>query len=355
MLYLMLATYRKDPKTILGYKLYNFNEKKVIQVSVEQLSDMITKKEKVVNADFVKDKKGIKLVGTNGIVDRYPVVDVATGKVIGKSPLIVLSKLNDGFRLMNAFGETMMLTNKEAVMYCKFNGIANGKITSIKGTETISCISGNYTEEDISISNVRAANKPKGVKAVGKEPNMGEDFYTALEKAFGINRTNIIKHLIETKGAALNVLVEITKSHEKGIALAGLLFYMNNTSDTELKSLLLKIVENSALDIVDNMLDKGIKVDEYWDCPVCLPVHKTDNKKDIDRGFIENCVGNYIVAKGPFEGVTISEDATVAMYKGNEVSRSGYKVAGYNPISNAFTFVSEAGDVKIAQIGKEGK
>lgn len=349
MLYLMLATFRKDPKTIVGYNLYNFNTKKVIQVPVEGLAEL-AKNHTVANADFATDKKGIKLVGSNGTIDRYPILDAATGKVVGKSSLIVVSRLNDGFRLMNAFGETILLTTKEAVLYCKFNGIANGKITSIKGTETISSIVGTYPEEDITITKKQPVEVVKEDKAK-KEPFMRDEFYKALELAFGKKRSDIIKYLIETKKAASNLLVDITKSHEKGIALAGLLFYTTNTPDSKLRTLLSEIVDSAALDIVDYMTAKGIAIENYWDAIVFLPVHKTNSKKDVDKGFMENCIGNYIVKHGQFEDITIAEDASFATYKGEEVSKDNYSVAGYNPVTKGIVFMNKSNDVKIAKLG----
>lgn len=350
MLHLMLATFRKDPKTIVGYAFYCYNTKQVVQVPVEGLVEF-SKGHKIVNAEFATDKKGIKLVGTNGTIDRYPILDVSTGKVVGKSPLIVISRLNDGFRLINAFGEITLLTTKEAVMYCKFNGIANGKITSIKGTETISSIAGNYPDEDITIKVKAPVEVVKGKEEVKKEPFMRDEFYKVLEQAFGKKRANIIRYLIETRKVAVNVLVDITKSHEKGIALAGLLFYTADKNDVKLRALLSEIVDTNALDIVDYMTNKGIALDSYWDATVCLPVHKTTSKKDIDKGFMENCVGNYIIANGCFEDITIAEDGAFATYKGDEISKDKYSVAGYNPVTKGIVFIDDSNNVKIAKIG----
>lgn len=349
MLYLMLATFRKDAKTIVGYNFYEYNTKKIVQVSADKLTELVKDGSKIVNADLATTKKGIQLVGNNGTVDRYPILDLG-GNVIGKSPLVVISRLNDGFRLLNAYGKMTLLTTKEAVLYCKFNGIANGKITSIKGTETISSISGTYPDEDLSIEKLRKAEAPKTEKVAEAKQDFGKEFYLALERAFGKDKANLIKYLIEDKKAAPNTLVDIAKSHEKGIALAGLIFYTGDKGkDEKLTKLLTKLVDKEALSIVDYMTDKGIVLENYWDCKVYLRKHKTSDK-DIDRGFMENCVGNYIIEKGPFENITISDDGTFATYKGTEVSKADYTVAGYNPVTRGISFINEEGTAKVAKL-----
>jgi len=130
-----------------GYKLATFSEDLrtgftigcVQSLGVNETIRIIREYSAIMNAT-VKDGK---VVGTNGSLDRYPTIsDRGTSKEI-----VIISKLQDGFKCCNGDGYTISLTTEEVVDICKAYGISNGKIVTVNGTETISCISGSYINE----------------------------------------------------------------------------------------------------------------------------------------------------------------------------------------------------------------
>lgn len=363
-LVIMVGTFRTGKK-IDGYLFCMNKGQRAVQV-VNSNTDLINffTANNVINAEIKKSDKGlIELKGTNGIVDRYPIINTKNGEIVYNS-LIVYSRLNDGFRFLNAEGKEILLTNKEALAFSRMYGIANGKVTNISGTDTISSISGTYPYEDISVMDIRRSNvrtaKANTVTTVGdykpvEVPDetkdvMGSSFYAELEKAFGKERTAVLKYLFEVKKVdvekvtvVLGKLKSIMK--KEGIALTGLIQLSNDNEDAELERLLKvgKLVQAEALDIVKFMNNKGIIIDKYWDAPAYLGLDEMPSVYDITLEKIENCVGNFLVDNPtPDAKIDITPMGVLIPYFGKQaVSKSNCSLAGFNPVLVAFTFLDK--------------
>lgn len=148
--------------SLIGYRLFDKESKKAIEVSKEQLTGILRQSgNAVVNLGIAN---GL-IVGTNGSVDRYTAIDVNTRKMVNdvKSKMVILSSVivngnNVGYEVVDCFGNMTAMRKADAVEYCQNYGIANGKVVERDGIPYISAISGNYEEIEVKpMSNEQAS------------------------------------------------------------------------------------------------------------------------------------------------------------------------------------------------------
>lgn len=165
---LMIAIHYGRNGSIRGFRLFNLNTNEWIDTTYESVYESIKKGIEITNVEI--DSAG-NLSGTNGSFDRYPKIDY-TGKLSGKSPLIIIMKLLDGgFTVTNYMGEVVNISEAEAINYASTEGIANGKITK----NIISSIFGEYDQE-------KAIDKEKqATKLKMKLDLVGEDKFTITQ------------------------------------------------------------------------------------------------------------------------------------------------------------------------------
>lgn len=87
--------------------------------------------------------KNDKVVGTNGVIDRYSKV-TQDNICVSVPRLVVLSRTDDGFIVSDAFGKVSSLTNENILEINKKSPVANGKVVHKDGKEFISSIVGEY-------------------------------------------------------------------------------------------------------------------------------------------------------------------------------------------------------------------
>ena len=87
--------------------------------------------------------KNDKVVGTNGVIDRYSKV-TQDNTCVSVPRLVVLSHTDDGFIVSDAFGKVSSLTNENILEINKKSPVANGKVVHKDGKEFISSIVGEY-------------------------------------------------------------------------------------------------------------------------------------------------------------------------------------------------------------------
>lgn len=97
-------------------------------------------------------KSDNQLVATNGAFTRY--AEITDMGLKGDSPLVILEQLVNenetiGYKVSDYKGIILTLRIDDALAYSKINGIANGKIVNVDGTEYISSISGSYDKKQI--------------------------------------------------------------------------------------------------------------------------------------------------------------------------------------------------------------
>lgn len=129
-----------------------------VAIGAKELAKQISKKEiEVTNLGI----EGGKLVATNGAMDKYPLLDVATGKYVGKPTAIILNRVevNDkllGYTVFCADGIIRELVLPKAIEVYNTVGIANGKIRHTSDGDIISSIKGNYPLRVLEIKNVES-------------------------------------------------------------------------------------------------------------------------------------------------------------------------------------------------------
>lgn len=297
---ILVSTVRDVKSKILGYNFINYVDGKVEKLSVTADKLAMIKNHKIENAEVVTSKAGLVLKGTNGVIDRYPVfMNAPAGIVQVSHPLIVVSRLADGFVLADGNGNIARLSTTDAVGYFKLQGIANGKLVTQDGKETVSSIKGNYVEEEGRVNPVVAKEKENKAK-------YSDDFYRMIEKAFGKTKAAIIKYLIEVKGkGSPTAFSSILQAYPKqGIAVVGMMVISDDAKvgnkDDKLIKLMTTIVEDRAIKLVIEQASKGVSFDTIWDCPKTFGYNEDavkEKKYEITEARIQNYIENYEKSK----------------------------------------------------------
>lgn len=157
MLY-MVATI-KNGKDIVGFRMLDTNliksGKCTTDINYDSVKSAIARGTKVENLGL----KGDKLIGTNGVIDRY--ADIKTNnEIIEKSSIVVLFRTDDGFIVADYMGNVSKVGYDEALKLNGSVGIANAKIVERGGKKVVSSINGEYPFiEPVKIGNKKAEAK----------------------------------------------------------------------------------------------------------------------------------------------------------------------------------------------------
>ena len=140
----MIATIRKDKNTIIGFRLLDTNTGKTIDKLYQSVLDTL-KYEKTPIENLKIGNDIIK--GNNGSIERYPILNQQL-QLIGKDPLIIISKESDGLYLCaDHKGLSGQKTKPSLIEYTAIHGLANGKIVN----NHISAIEGEYKQKPKSL------------------------------------------------------------------------------------------------------------------------------------------------------------------------------------------------------------
>lgn len=139
----LIAVIKDDDNEIQGYRiLYDIGASNIATIAL--INDIRINGVELENAKL----DGDKIVGTNGSIDRYPVI--VRNQLVSKSAVTVLTKLNDGnYKVSDFKGVKATMNKSQLVAYAKANGIANGKVVSNGISEFISAINGEYQTENV--------------------------------------------------------------------------------------------------------------------------------------------------------------------------------------------------------------
>lgn len=157
MLY-MVATI-KNGKDVIGFRLLDTNliksAKCTSDINYDSVKSAIARGTKVENLGL----KGDKLIGTNGVIDRY--ADIKTNnEIIEKSSIVVLFRTDDGFIVADYMGNVSKVGYDEALKLNGSVGIANAKIVERGGKKVVSSINGEYPFiEPVKVTNKKAETK----------------------------------------------------------------------------------------------------------------------------------------------------------------------------------------------------
>lgn len=138
-------------KQLSGYRLvqYDYDTGKTLikDIGVDVLKNAMKSGLEIQNAAIVSNE----ITGTNGTLDRLANFAIMSGKIIGRSPLVILYKLGDvGYVVSDGGGNVRKLPIEKVLEYSKENGIANGKVVKREdGTEFVSAINGEYEVKEV--------------------------------------------------------------------------------------------------------------------------------------------------------------------------------------------------------------
>lgn len=251
MLY-MVATI-KNGKDIVGFRMLDTNliksGKCITDINYDSVKSAIARGTKVENLGL----KGDKIIGTNGVIDRY--ADIKTNnEIIDKSSIVVLFRTDDGFIVADYMGNVSKVGYDEALKLDGSVGIANAKIVERSGKKVVSSINGEYPF----IEPVKIGDKKAEAKFIAVSDNDSID--TTFEKVKAhisnpnkkligkLNKSNsdkLIKHVANSLG-----LVGFIQS--KNNAKAGEII---RDISTKYMPVMSKICDKQA--VIDNV--KGLK------------------------------------------------------------------------------------------------
>lgn len=140
---LMIATLYTN-NDIIGHRILDVESKenKYMDVSVSNIKEVISTGKATIENLGIQDGK---LVGTNGIVDRYPKLTIKGVPMQKVSPLTIIDQIEDvGYKVVDYKGEIKLARVSDVVRYAKEYGISNGKVVMRDNLEFISSIAGNY-------------------------------------------------------------------------------------------------------------------------------------------------------------------------------------------------------------------
>lgn len=155
----MIAVIKERGK-IIGFRIFDADSKdgKFMNVPIDNVKAVLESgMAQVENLGLVDGE----IIGTNGSLERYPVID-RNGNLLSKvSPLIILSQIGDvGYRVVDYKGTVKKARVTDVVEYAKKYGIANGKVVMRNNIEFVSSIVGSYPIEKVAKGKYESGDDP---------------------------------------------------------------------------------------------------------------------------------------------------------------------------------------------------
>lgn len=146
----------------LGFRLLDSTSEQVMDVAYDNVLQVLNEgKAKISGLEL----KGNKLVGSNGVLDRYS--KIIDKNLMGSSPVVVLNEIGDeGYTVSDWKGTIKRYKNDAVIMLADNMGIANGKVVNNSdGKRFISAIRGNYDRIELQ---PKVEDKKEGVRSIKK-------------------------------------------------------------------------------------------------------------------------------------------------------------------------------------------
>ena len=127
--------------------------------------------------------------GTNGSLDRYPIVSAANNdKAKTNNPVIIVATIDDiGYIVVNKMGKVLYAPSSTVVAQAEKVGIANGKVVDKNGTKFISAINGTYMNidaEKAGMANKGAAPKSEKKLAMEEKEKIEHDLVENIKRDY---------------------------------------------------------------------------------------------------------------------------------------------------------------------------
>lgn len=245
MLY-MVATI-KNGKDIVGFRMLDTNliktGKCVTDINYDSVKSAIARGTKVENLGL----KGDKIIGTNGVVDRY--ADIKTNnEIIEKSSIVVLFRTDDGFIVADYMGNVSKVGYDEALKLDNSVGIANAKIVERGGKKVVSSINGEYPF----IEPVKIGNKKAEAKFIAVSDN--DSIETTFEKV-KMHISNPEKKLIGKLNKSNSD--KLIKHVANSLKLVELIHSKNNSKAADV----IKDISTKYMPVMSKICDKQAVID----------------------------------------------------------------------------------------------
>lgn len=134
----------KDRKSISGYTFIS-DDYQMVTMTTDEVKMVIGNKSAAITNLGIENGK---VVGTNGSLDKYTFVDVATGLTHGAKYVILNRVEKDdklvGYTVFSNTGKLLELSVHDAAALANQKLISNGKIRSTQTGDIVSAIGGNY-------------------------------------------------------------------------------------------------------------------------------------------------------------------------------------------------------------------
>lgn len=136
---------------VVGYRIFEEATRKTLDIDNNTVYGLLSNGAIIDNIEIANGS----IVGSNGALSRYSMIDANTKKMIDeKSKLVVLNRvevggIQAGYTVVDGLGNCKRVKTEDAVKYSAEYGIANGKVVTQNGMPYISSINGNYAVETI--------------------------------------------------------------------------------------------------------------------------------------------------------------------------------------------------------------
>ena len=215
---LMIATIHRG-RSIIGFRIFDTKDKdgKFMDVPLDNVKQVINSgAAEIVNLGVIKGE----VVGTNGVLERYPKI-TPTGRLIGNmSPLVVINQLGDaGYTVVDYKGKVKKATTKDVVEYAKKHGISNGKVVAKDNIEFISSIVGSYDVEEIKTGRVDNAAAAMFLKVSGNKDRSTTAKNVEADVDFEIDESDVFEVFTEEQKEVIkNYYIWYTVDRYKALA-----------------------------------------------------------------------------------------------------------------------------------------
>lgn len=172
----MISVLKAGSKTV-GFRLLDLDYGQVLDVNYNAV------KEQMINGIIIENLKieNNKIIGSNGSIERYPLIDYNTKLLVGKSPLIILMELaNNAYRVCDSTGNIFDITLDSLINYYYIDGIANGKVINTENTKYISPIKGEYRKDKLLQAKKYGEKLKVKMDVLGAEYKLDERYYARL-------------------------------------------------------------------------------------------------------------------------------------------------------------------------------
>lgn len=206
----MLATIRRDFKSIVGLRLYDTDEKQTKDFMLPGIIQALNQNTVIENVGLDITKENI--VGLNGTLDRYVKVIQGVG-IAGKSSVVVIKEYANGeYEVVNGNGQSCRMSAESLIQYGLTEGIANATIVNNgTGDAFIRSISGQFEQEVVKDNEVirkRLEAKINLVTDSAKFKLAEDGRYTQLDKEVKKVRVNLGVEVLAHKAFANCVNLE---------------------------------------------------------------------------------------------------------------------------------------------------